>query len=77
MEEVVKDAVLTGEFSDLVLLRLIDLTATSIQDKRPLFPGLMDEPVFYRKYFYPWVNEALEEKKTMLAAQTRDVFSEE
>ena len=65
MEEYVKDCILTNEFTDLTLLRMVELTIYSIQNERPLFPTLMQEPAFYRKSFRMWVNEAMEEKRAM------------
>lgn len=75
MEECVKDAILTNEFTDLVLLRLVELTIYSIRSDRPLFPNPMQEPTFYRKYFRKWVDEALEEKKVI--SEARNPFTEE
>ncbi len=77
MEDYVKDAILTNEFTDLCLIRLVDLTITSIRNNRPLFPTLLDEPVFFRKYFYLWVSEALEEKKMLAEAEARDFLNGE
>ncbi len=77
MEEHIKDAILANEFTDLVLLRLVELTLSSIQEERPLFPGLIEEPVFFRKYFHLWVSEALEEKKAMEQARAVDPFTGE
>lgn len=70
-----KDAIITNAFTDLVLLRLVDLTITSNQSGQPLFPNLLAEPVFFRKYFRLWVREALEEKK-QLDEQNNDPFAE-
>lgn len=77
MEEHVKDAILTNEFTDLVLLQLVELTIYSIRNDRPLFPNLMQEPTFYRKNFRQWVVEAMEEKRVMDEAQDRNPFIEE
>jgi hypothetical protein len=74
MEEYVKDCLLTNEFTDLVLLRLVELTIASDQEGRPLFSNLLSEPVFFRKHFRLWVSEALEEKKAL--DQQADPFSE-
>ncbi len=76
MEEHVKDAILTDEFSDLVLLRLVDLTITAIQEERPLFPNLLEEPAFYRKNFRLWVREAMEERKALEQAQEGPLLEE-
>lgn len=65
MEDYVKDAILVNEFSDLVLLRLVNITMRSIISGRPLFQSVLDEPVFFRDYFQTWVQEAMEEKKRM------------
>ena len=60
LEEQVKDAILL-ETDDIVLAQLIELTAASITDGRPLFPTLLDEPQFYRVFFRRWVEEGLKE----------------
>ena len=65
MEEYVKDAILTDEFDDLVLLRLVELAVAADREEQPLFPSILQTPVFFRKYFSYWVREALEEKKGM------------
>lgn len=62
MEEYVKDAMLVNEFQDLVLLRLVELAVTAIRTERPLFPSIIQEPVFFSKYFQVWIREALEER---------------
>jgi hypothetical protein len=68
MEEYVKDCLLTNEYSDYVLLRMVELTASSIRSDRPLFPSLLDEPVFYRRHFHHWISEAMEERRAMTEA---------
>lgn len=65
MGEYVKDAILTGDFHDLVLLRLVELTIAADRTKEPLFSSLLQTPAFFRKYFAAWVREALEEKQEM------------
>lgn len=74
MEEQVKDALVTNEFQDLVLLRLVELTVSAIRTERPLFSNLMQEPSFFRKYFQTWVREALEEREKLMASQQENVF---
>ena len=64
LEDTVKDAVLVGS-SDAILMDLLDLTIASINERRPLFQCVLDEPAFYRKYFKRWVEEALEEYARM------------
>ena len=73
MEEHVKDAILVNEFHDLVLLRLVEITVALDHSGRPLFSSVLEEPVFYRKYFQVWVHEALEERKKM-ASQEDNIF---
>lgn len=63
MEEYVKDAILTNEFTDLILLRLVELTIAADHSGQSLFPNLLAEPAFFRKYFRLWVSEALDEKR--------------
>jgi hypothetical protein len=61
MEEAVKDAILLEQNDDPVLDTLIDLTAISLSEGRPLFVSPMSEPSFYRKYFKPWVRDGIKE----------------
>ncbi len=61
----------TGDIDDPVLDTLIELTLQSDTENRPLFPNLIDEPIFYRKYFKRWVHEGLlEYKATQPKAKT-------
>lgn len=62
MEGVVKDMILEEDFNDRVLWGMIEITMAEITTKRPLFPTLRDEPVFYRRYFRRWVEEAMQER---------------
>ncbi len=64
LEDLVKDAIYTETSDDPVLLKLIEITVTSITENRPLFPGSpLNEPSFYRRYFKRWVQEGLEEAR--------------
>ncbi len=74
MADYVKDAVLANEFHDLVLLRLVELTISAERSGRLLFSSLLDEPVFFRKYFQEWVHEALEERDRLMASQAVETF---
>ena len=69
MEDIVKDAIITGDTDDRVLDLLIDIVVSSIQDGRPLFPNVMTEPSFYRRYFRRWVAEALAELASMRGSE--------
>ncbi len=77
MEDFVRDAILENDFHDLVLLRLVELTIADVQGSRPLFPGLIEEPAFYRKCFRQWVSEALEERRASEEYLDRKPFQEE
>lgn len=68
MEDAVKDAIVTQETADYVLLRLIEVTVVSIQEGRPLFSSPLKEPVLYQRYFRRWVEEGLAE---LLKSQMR------
>ena len=68
LEEAVKDHVLTGE-GDVVLRLLVDLTAVSIVEGRPLFPNPLEEPAFFRKFFKEWVREGLQERAKLRQAE--------
>lgn len=69
MGDTVKDAILTNEFHDYPLYRLVDLTITAITEDRPMFPTVFGEPAFYRT-FRQWVQEALDEKEREMKAQS-------
>jgi hypothetical protein len=68
LEELVKDAVLTGELNDGVLASLLELTVYSILNDRPIFGNVLEEPAFYRRYFYRWVKEGIDEVRKINGA---------
>ncbi len=68
MEEEVKIAVRDGS-DDPALGLLVEMTLASILEKRPVFPSLAEEPLFYRRYIYRWVKEALDEEAALRNAQ--------
>ena len=68
LEEAVKDHILTGE-GDPSLRLLVELTAVSIAEERPLFPNPLEEPAFFRKFFKIWVREGLQERGKLEAAE--------
>ena len=72
LEDVVKDAILTDNFDDPVLTRLIEITLASITEKRPLFPSILDEPEFYRSHFRRWVEEGMQERVKEREAHEED-----
>ena len=44
---------------------MLELAVYSILNDRPLFDQPLDEPAFYRRYFYRWVKEGIEEVRNM------------
>ena len=48
---------------DRVLATLIEAVLFSDGQGRPLFENPLDEPLFYRQHFLPWVQEGLRIKK--------------
>jgi hypothetical protein len=72
MEAAVREAVdhISG---DAVLAQLVELVLEEEIEKRPLFPNLLDEPVFFRRYFRRWVTEALKEKQSIGDATKNDL----
>ena len=68
MEEEVKIAVREGS-DDIALNLLIEMTIASIREKRPIFATLAEEPLFYRRYIYRWIKEALNEQAALDDAQ--------
>jgi hypothetical protein len=51
--------------TDLVLANLVDVTVRSVLSKRELFESPLHEPVFYARYFRPWVQSALDERDAL------------
>ncbi len=72
LEDIVKDAILTDNYEDPVLTRLIEITLASITEKRPLFPTVLEEPEFFRRYFRRWVEEGMQERIQERAAQEQE-----
>ena len=72
MEEVVRSCV-TGEIPDAIIGLIVELTVAAIQEDRPLFPNLLDEPVFYRRYIKRWVREELDQNSAILKKQAADI----
>jgi hypothetical protein len=64
LEEEVRLAVMDGT-EDLVLSRLVEVTLRSIYSGRPLFDNPLKEPVFYARFFWPWVQSALDEQDAL------------
>jgi hypothetical protein len=44
------------------------LTIASIEERRPLFQSILDEPAFWRRHFYRWIKEFLEEEDALRKA---------
>ena len=65
IEDYVKDAILTEDFSDEYFASLFELTLTAKSSGRHLFANPMDEPLFYRRHFVRWIEEGMEEKRNM------------
>jgi hypothetical protein len=62
-------AALGGDSDDLVLNTLIEVTIASIEEERPLFGSILEEPAFWRRHFYRWIKEYLEEEDALRKAQ--------
>jgi hypothetical protein len=71
MEGVVKDAILEEDFADRILWNLIEITMAEITTGRPLFQTLREEPVFYRRHFRRWVEEAMGERSRLAELEQR------
>jgi hypothetical protein len=54
-----------GGTDDLVLSKLIEITARSIHTDRELFPDPLAAPAFYERYFRAWVQSALDERAAL------------
>jgi len=61
MAEAINDAIISGNTDDPILDTLLELVVFSVANNRPLFLDPIEEPIFYRRYFYVWVQEALED----------------
>jgi hypothetical protein len=72
LEDEVKEAIAAGT-RDVILNMLLEVTMASLVDERPLFANIIDEPLFYRRYFLPWVREGLQELRTIENA-SREAF---
>lgn len=69
MADCVKDSILTNDFEDLVLLRLVELALSAERSGRTLSPSLLGEPAFFHRHFQPWVREAIEERSRLEALE--------
>ena len=67
LEEQVRDAMAGGPCG-AALSALIDMTATSVIEKRPIFDSVASEPVFYRKHFKQWVGAVIDEERAIYQA---------
>jgi len=72
LEEYIKDAIITRSGDDRMLAIVLDIVLSSIADGRPLYPNIFDEPIFYRRYIKPWIEEGLRE-----AAKIAEVTKQE
>lgn len=58
-----------GDSDDLVLNNLVELALASIREERPLFRGILEEPTFWRRHFFRWVKNWVEEEEALSQAQ--------
>jgi hypothetical protein len=65
IEDQVKDAILEESCEDPVLGLTLSLIINSIQTERPLYQSPLEEPAFYQTYLRRWVEEGLEELRTI------------
>ena len=70
MEDAINEAI-DEQSKDVVLLKLVEITAASIIEERPLFDNILTEPVFYRRHFKPWVKKGIDEALKLRAAVDR------
>jgi len=47
------------------LALLVGLVLESESTKQPIFPSLIDEPVFFRRYIKPWILEGVQEYRSL------------
>jgi hypothetical protein len=71
MEDEVRDC-FHGEPSDPILANIVDLTATSLVENRPLFANPLDEPSFFKKYIKRWIKEELDTDLAIARKQAQD-----
>jgi hypothetical protein len=67
MENVVREAVY-GDTNYIVLAHLLEITRTSIYEKRPIFNSIMEEPAFYRRFFKRWVKDEIDQEMAVKTA---------
>ena len=60
LEDAVEDAILTEHTDDPVLRLLLEIAIAEIAEARHLFDNIIDEPVFYKRYFIKWVTQSLQ-----------------
>ena len=61
MEDVVKDAILTGATEDKVLDKLILLTMKMVVEGRHIAQNPLEEPAFFERQFMRWVADGVKE----------------
>jgi len=59
LEATVHDAIVEDEIDDIILATLLEVAINTDGKGKPLFSNALDEPLFYRQHFIPWVNEGL------------------
>jgi hypothetical protein len=64
MEDEVSDATLNGT-EDSVLALLIEITREVLFGKGAIAETIMDEPIFWRRFFKKWVQNALDEDQAI------------
>jgi len=52
---------ISGNTDDSVLALLIEITRDVLMSKGAIADNLMDEPIFWRRFFKGWVQNALDE----------------
>lgn len=62
LENIVKDAIVSGVTDDGPLDFLISLAIQTAVDGVQAAKTLLEQPHFYTNYFVPWVKEGLEER---------------
>lgn len=77
LEQIVLEAI-EGEFvEDKVLDALIEIVIFSEAKDQPIFENILDEPLFLRQHFLPWVREGLRIRREIDDASNLDILKGE
>ena len=77
LEEQVLEAIESDEIKDKALDALVEIIIFSDAHGKPIFEKPLEEPLFFRQHFLPWVREGLRIRKEIDQASDLDIFKGE